>query len=191
VTRDQVRYAKPDPDLFLAGAARLNIDIHNSIVVGDSVWDLLAARRAGALGVGLLSGGYGQEELERAGAYRVYEDPRDLLIHLDRVGVRRYPYEPPPSLGRTMAIACADVLLAAVELLAEGLVAAAALVSADLLKLRLDRVLLAGADQFDELCCRVGQVPRPILETAPLRPDLGLRAGGGGHTILHPGAGRE
>jgi len=89
VTRDQVRYAKPDPDLFLAGAARLNIDVRHSIVVGDSVWDLLAARRAGALGVGLLSGGYGQEELERAGAYRVYEDPRDLLIHLDEVGVRR------------------------------------------------------------------------------------------------------
>ena len=89
VTRDQVRYAKPDPDLFLAAAARLNIDVHHSIVVGDSVWDLLAARRAGALGVGLLSGGYGQDELERAGAYRVYEDPKDLLKHLDEVGVRR------------------------------------------------------------------------------------------------------
>src|SRR5262249_61113330 len=58
VTRDQVRYAKPDPDLFLAAAARLSIDVHHSVVVGDSVWDLLAARRAGALGVGLLSGGY-------------------------------------------------------------------------------------------------------------------------------------
>ena len=60
----------------------------DAIVVGDSVWDLLAARRAGALGVGLLSGGYGQEELERAGAYRVYEEPADLLRHLDEVGVR-------------------------------------------------------------------------------------------------------
>jgi phosphoglycolate phosphatase-like HAD superfamily hydrolase len=59
-----------------------------SVVVGDSVWDLLAARRARALGVGLLSGGYGQEELERAGAYRVYEDPADLLEHLDEIGVR-------------------------------------------------------------------------------------------------------
>ncbi|HUL06131.1 MAG TPA: HAD hydrolase-like protein, partial [Candidatus Acidoferrum sp.] len=72
-----------------AAAARLAIDVHHSIVVGDSVWDLLAARRAGALGVGLLSGGYGQDELERAGAYRVYEDPKDLLNHLDEVGVRR------------------------------------------------------------------------------------------------------
>jgi phosphoglycolate phosphatase-like HAD superfamily hydrolase len=43
------------------------------------VWDLLAARRAHALGVGLLSGGYGQDELERAGAYPVYDDPSDLL----------------------------------------------------------------------------------------------------------------
>ena len=88
ITRDQVRYAKPDPNLFLAAADRLGVSIHDSIVVGDSVWDLLAARRARALGIGLLSGGYGQEELERAGAYRVYQDPQDLLDHLDEVGVR-------------------------------------------------------------------------------------------------------
>jgi HAD superfamily hydrolase (TIGR01509 family) len=88
VTRDQVRYAKPDPDLFLAAADRLGVNINASIVVGDSVWDLLAARRANALGVGLLSGGYGEDELERAGAYRVYQDPADLLRHLDEVGVR-------------------------------------------------------------------------------------------------------
>ncbi|MGH3666213.1 MAG: HAD family hydrolase, partial [Egibacteraceae bacterium] len=88
VTRDLVAYAKPDPDLFLAAADRLGVPAGTAIVVGDSVWDLLAARRAGALGVGLLSGGYGREELERAGAYRVYEDPDDLLAHLDEVGVR-------------------------------------------------------------------------------------------------------
>lgn len=88
VTRDQVPYAKPDPDLFLAAAERLGVPISSSVVIGDSVWDLLAAQRARALGVGLLSGGYGQEELERAGAYRVYQDPADLLQHLDEVGVR-------------------------------------------------------------------------------------------------------
>ena len=88
VTRDLVGYAKPDPDLFLEAARRLGVEIADSVVVGDSVWDLLAARRARALGVGLLSGGYGQEELERAGAYRVYEDPADLLVHLDEIGVR-------------------------------------------------------------------------------------------------------
>jgi HAD superfamily hydrolase (TIGR01509 family) len=88
VTRDQVRHAKPDPDLFLEAAERLGVDISTSIVVGDSVWDLLAARRARALGIGLLSGGYGQDELEKAGAYRVYQDPADLLRHLDEVGAR-------------------------------------------------------------------------------------------------------
>jgi HAD superfamily hydrolase (TIGR01549 family) len=89
VTRDQVRYAKPDPDLFLTAADRLGVDIRDSIVVGDSVWDLLAARRARALGIGVLSGGYGREELIYSGAFRVYEDPQDLLAHLDEVGVRR------------------------------------------------------------------------------------------------------
>jgi len=88
ITRDQVEFAKPDPDLFLEAAARLGVAINDSVVLGDSVWDLLAARRARALGVGLLSGGYGQDELERAGAYRVYQDPADLLRHLDEVGVR-------------------------------------------------------------------------------------------------------
>ncbi len=88
ISRDQVEHAKPDPDLFVAAAERLGVDIHLSVVVGDSVWDLLAAQRARALGVGLLSGGYGQDELERAGAYRVYQDPADLLRHLDEVGVR-------------------------------------------------------------------------------------------------------
>ena len=88
VTRDQVSHAKPDPDLFLTAARRLGVDASGAVVVGDSVWDLLAARRARALGVGVLSGGYGREELERAGAYSVYDDPADLLRHLDEVGVR-------------------------------------------------------------------------------------------------------
>jgi HAD superfamily hydrolase (TIGR01509 family) len=85
ITRDMVRYAKPDPDLFLTAAAKLNQPIENCVVVGDSIWDMLAARRCRALGVGLLSGGYGQDELERSGAIRVYEDPSDLLKHLDEV----------------------------------------------------------------------------------------------------------
>jgi phosphoglycolate phosphatase-like HAD superfamily hydrolase len=88
ITRDQVAHAKPDPDLFLAAAERLGVPIEQSVVVGDSIWDLLAARRARALGVGLLSGGYGEDELQRAGAYRVYQDPEDLLAHLDELGVR-------------------------------------------------------------------------------------------------------
>jgi len=89
ITRDQVRYAKPDPDLFVAAADRLGVPIESASVVGDSIWDMLAASRCRALGIGLLSGGYGAEELRQAGAIRVYEDPRDLLAHIDEVGGRR------------------------------------------------------------------------------------------------------
>jgi HAD superfamily hydrolase (TIGR01509 family) len=89
ITRDLVRYAKPDPDLFLAAAEKLDVDIGSACVVGDSIWDMLAAQRARALGIGYLSGGYGTEELERSGAYRVYEDPADMLAHIDEVGGRR------------------------------------------------------------------------------------------------------
>jgi HAD superfamily hydrolase (TIGR01509 family) len=88
VTRNDVKRAKPDPDLFLAAAHRLHVDIASAIIVGDSIWDMLAARRARGLGVGVLSGGYGQDELERAGAIRVYEDPADLLRHIDEIGGR-------------------------------------------------------------------------------------------------------
>jgi HAD superfamily hydrolase (TIGR01549 family) len=88
VTRDQVAYAKPNPDLFLAAARTLGASITDSFVIGDSIWDLLAAQRARALGIGLLSGGYGREELRAAGAYRIYEDPADLLRHLDELGIR-------------------------------------------------------------------------------------------------------
>jgi HAD superfamily hydrolase (TIGR01509 family) len=89
VTRDQVKYAKPDPDLFLAAAERLGTSTETAVVVGDSIWDMLAAIRCRALGVGLLSGGYGPDELRQSGAFRVYEDPADLLLHIDEVGGRR------------------------------------------------------------------------------------------------------
>jgi HAD superfamily hydrolase (TIGR01509 family) len=88
ITRDDVARAKPDPDLFIAAAERLGVSIADCIVVGNSVWDMLAARRAHALGVGVLTGGLGEDELERSGAYRVYSDPLDLLNHLDELGIR-------------------------------------------------------------------------------------------------------
>jgi HAD superfamily hydrolase (TIGR01549 family) len=88
VTRDEVRHAKPDPDLFLAAAERIGVDITQATVVGDSVWDMLAAQHARALGIGLLSGGYGDEELARSGAYRVFADPAAMLSHLDELGIR-------------------------------------------------------------------------------------------------------
>jgi HAD superfamily hydrolase (TIGR01509 family) len=88
VTRDQVNYAKPDPDLFVEAARRLGTTAQGSYVVGDSIWDMLAAARCGALGIGLLSGGYGREELAGAGALRVYDDPADMLDHLDEIAPR-------------------------------------------------------------------------------------------------------
>jgi len=88
VTHEEVAHAKPDPDLFLEAARRMGVSVEDLVIVGDSVWDLLAARRARALGIALLSGGYGRAELEAAGAYRIYEDPAEFLAHLDEVGVR-------------------------------------------------------------------------------------------------------
>src|SRR5699024_5424278 len=88
ITRDLVERAKPDPDLFIAAANKLDMAIEDCIIVGDSVWDMLAAQLARAVGVGFGSGGYGDDEFRNAGAYRVYDDPRDLLDHLDEIGVR-------------------------------------------------------------------------------------------------------
>jgi len=88
VTGDHVEHAKPSPDVFLEAAARLGAYLGDCIVVGDSIWDLLAARRAKALGVGLLCGGYGEAELIQAGAYRVYRDPADLLKRIAEIGIQ-------------------------------------------------------------------------------------------------------
>jgi len=87
VTRDLVRFAKPDPDLFLAAAKQLDTPITSAFVIGDAVWDMLAAVRAGALAIGLRCGGNSEHELRHAGAYRVFDDPGDLLAHLDELGV--------------------------------------------------------------------------------------------------------
>lgn len=87
VTRREVSRAKPEPDPYYVGAQRLGASIGDCVVVGDSVWDLLSAQRARALGVGLLTGGSSREQLQRAGAYRVYADPADFLRHLDELGI--------------------------------------------------------------------------------------------------------
>jgi HAD superfamily hydrolase (TIGR01509 family) len=87
VERGDVERAKPEPDLFLACQQRLGIGAGECYVIGDAVWDLLAARRAGMLSIGLLSGGYGEDELSRAGAFRVYRDPAELHHSLDELGV--------------------------------------------------------------------------------------------------------
>jgi HAD superfamily hydrolase (TIGR01549 family) len=87
VERGDVLRAKPEPDLFLACQERMGVAIRDVTVVGDAVWDLLAARRAGMLSVGLLTGGYGEDELGRAGAFRVYRDPAELDASLDELGI--------------------------------------------------------------------------------------------------------
>jgi phosphoglycolate phosphatase-like HAD superfamily hydrolase len=87
IDRGDVLRAKPEPDLFLACQERMGVRREDCYVVGDAVWDLLAARRAGMLSVGLLSGGYGEDELISAGAFRVYRDAQDLLESLDELGV--------------------------------------------------------------------------------------------------------
>jgi len=87
VQRGDVRRAKPEPDLFLSCQERLGVAPGECWVVGDAVWDLLAARRAGMLSVGLLTGGYGADELYRAGGFRVYRDPSELLLSLDELGI--------------------------------------------------------------------------------------------------------
>ena len=87
VERGDVLRAKPEPDLFLACQERMGVHIRDVTVVGDAVWDLLAARRAGMLSVGLLTGGYGEDELARAGAFRVYRDPAELNASLDELGI--------------------------------------------------------------------------------------------------------
>jgi HAD superfamily hydrolase (TIGR01509 family) len=87
VDRGHVLRAKPEPDLFLACAERLGVRPIDAYVVGDATWDLLAARRAGMLGVGVLTGGYGEDELRAAGAFRVYRDAQELLESIDELGI--------------------------------------------------------------------------------------------------------
>lgn len=87
VERGDVARAKPEPDLFLECQERLGVEVNDCYVIGDAVWDLMAARRAGMLSVGLLSGGYGEDELIKAGAFRVFRDTADLHSYLDELGV--------------------------------------------------------------------------------------------------------
>ena len=87
IERGDVPRAKPEPDLFLACQQRLGVNAMDCYVIGDAVWDLLAARRAGMLSIGVLTGGYGEDELSRAGAFRVYRDAAELHRSLDELGV--------------------------------------------------------------------------------------------------------
>jgi HAD superfamily hydrolase (TIGR01509 family) len=80
-------HGKPEPDLFVAACQQLGVAAVECIAVGDAVWDHVAARRAGMLSVGVLTGGYGEEELYHAGAFRVYRTIAELLANLDELGI--------------------------------------------------------------------------------------------------------
>ena len=81
-TAGDVEAGKPEPDLLQTAVDQHGLDPERCVVVGDTVWDVEAARKAGLPCVGVLSGGISREELEAAGAVAVYEDPADLLAHL-------------------------------------------------------------------------------------------------------------
>jgi HAD superfamily hydrolase (TIGR01549 family) len=86
VDGDMVQEVKPEPDLFLLCQRQLGVKPADCLVVGDAVWDIHAARRSGIMAVGLLSGGFGEQELYNAGAMRVYRDAHALLEAIDELG---------------------------------------------------------------------------------------------------------
>ena len=86
VDGSMVREVKPEPDLFLLCQRKLKVERSDCLVVGDAVWDIHAARRSGISSVGLLSGGFGEQELYNAGAMRVYRDAQALYEGIDELG---------------------------------------------------------------------------------------------------------
>lgn len=80
---DDVDAAKPDPDIIGVALRRASVSADRAIMIGDSVWDVEAAGRAGVPSIGVLSGGYGEQELLDAGAAAVYPDAAALLDALD------------------------------------------------------------------------------------------------------------
>ncbi|AKT51998.1 HAD family hydrolase [Arsenicicoccus sp. oral taxon 190] len=82
-TSGDVDEAKPEPDLLSVAVERHGLDPQRTVVVGDTVWDVEAARKAGLPIVAVTCGGICRQQLEEAGADAVYDDPADLLAHLD------------------------------------------------------------------------------------------------------------
>ncbi|WP_123028959.1 HAD family hydrolase [Mycolicibacterium stellerae] len=78
-----VEEAKPDPTIIEIAMERAGVDADHAVYVGDAVWDIIACGRAGVPAIGLLSGGVSREELEKAGARAVFDNPHDLSEHID------------------------------------------------------------------------------------------------------------
>jgi HAD superfamily hydrolase (TIGR01509 family) len=79
VSSGDVEQAKPQPDIVDRGLCESGTDPGRAVMVGDAVWDMIAARRAGIRGIGLLSGGIAEGELRDSGAVEIYADAADLL----------------------------------------------------------------------------------------------------------------
>jgi HAD superfamily hydrolase (TIGR01509 family) len=77
----EVERSKPAPDLVQVALDKAGVSADEAVFVGDTVWDVHAARKAGVRCVCLLSGGISRGELADAGANDVYDDPADLLSH--------------------------------------------------------------------------------------------------------------
>jgi len=83
VKKDDVEESKPAPDIFEAAISGAGLDPKASLVVGDTVWDIEAAKKCDLQMVAVLTGGISRQELEEAGAIAVYEDVAQLLRELD------------------------------------------------------------------------------------------------------------
>lgn len=81
---DDVEEAKPDPGIVRVALERAGVAADEAVFIGDSVWDMQAAGRAGVIAFGLRSGGVSDAELRAAGASAVFDDPADLLDELRR-----------------------------------------------------------------------------------------------------------
>lgn len=79
VSSGDVEQAKPQPDIVERALSESRTDPDLAVMIGDSVWDMIAAGRAGIRGIGLLSGGIAEADLRDAGATEIYADPADLL----------------------------------------------------------------------------------------------------------------
>ncbi|NKZ11250.1 HAD family hydrolase [Mycolicibacterium septicum DSM 44393] len=79
--------AKPDPGIVKVALERAGVSADRAVFVGDAVWDGEAARRAGVPFIGLRSGGVADCEIEKAGAQAVFDDPLELLQHLDGTAI--------------------------------------------------------------------------------------------------------
>jgi HAD superfamily hydrolase (TIGR01549 family) len=86
---DDVESAKPAPDIVQIALQRAEAEADEAVFVGDTVWDVEAAGRAGVPTIGLRSGGVSEGELRDAGAVAVYDDVAHLLAELDSSPLRR------------------------------------------------------------------------------------------------------